>query len=212
VKSSAPDRRPLGHISGQELRKVPLCWEWEPPDTAQQEYARRGEGDDAPDEDGIALRLLVRWCRYRCAICGLSSVSRPLVMDHDHATGLCRGILCRECNRKEGFGGGPLFDRYRERPPSVICDAKAWYWQSSIYRASPEIMDFYSELRLYSAGGDWRPRTGRPWIVSEERIASRDDLTDAEVAEIIGRTAKAVAVRRRTLTLDLPDIDAWEAF
>jgi Recombination endonuclease VII len=205
--------RPLGEIPGRRFPAEPICWEWPPPDDAQREYALRGTEGIREEEDrqeAAAFRLLVRWCRYRCTVCGLSSLSTPLVMDHDHSTHLCRGILCQECNRKEGFGGGPVFDRYRERPPAAICDARAWYWPSSIYKASPEIMDFHNELRLYAVTGDRRPRGGRPWIVPEVRIASREDLTNEEVAEIIGRTPEAVAVRRRTLTLDLPDIDAWE--
>jgi len=58
----------------------------------------------------------------------------------------------------------------------------------------------------------WSPRGGQPWTVAEERIASRDDLTDEEVAEITGRTAAAVTRRRKTLTIDLPDINAWTLF
>jgi hypothetical protein len=38
----------------------------------------------------------------RCELCGADgtvSFFDPLVMDHDHSTGLTRGIVCRSCNR-----------------------------------------------------------------------------------------------------------------
>jgi hypothetical protein len=201
--------RPSGCIPGSRDRDEPLCWTWDPPDAAQWEYARREDADGTPSDHEAAFTLLVRWCRYRCAICGRSDMSDPLVMDHDHSTWRCRGVLCRTCNRVEGFGGGPLFSRYRERNPASICGVSVWYQQSMLAKASPEIVDLHIALRLYSASGDWRPRQGRPWILPEERIASRSDLTDEEVAGILGRTPRGVAVRRRTLELDLPDINGW---
>ena len=200
---------PRGVIPGRRHREVPICWEWEPPDAAQWAYARRGDDGDVLDEEDAAFRLLVRWCRYRCTICGRSDPDCRVVMDHDHRTGLCRGILCRDCNRIEGFGGGPAFRCYRERNPADICGVKVWYWPSSLGLASPEIVDFWSELRLYARDGDRRPRDGKRWMLAEERIASRDDLTDEEVARITGRTASGVARRRASLAIDLPDIDAW---
>ena len=50
-------------------------------------------------------------------------------------------------------------------------------------------------------------RLRQPWTPGEDRIASRDDLADAKVAEIIGRLPGAVTARRRKLTIGLPDID-----
>lgn len=47
-----------------------------------------------------------RWQANRCAMCGCES--DRLVMDHDHETGLERGLLCRSCNTNEGMGNDHL--------------------------------------------------------------------------------------------------------
>lgn len=47
---------------------------------------------------------MLRRAQYRCEICGLSPESGPKV-DHDHATGRPRGILCGPCNTGLGHFG-----------------------------------------------------------------------------------------------------------
>lgn len=39
----------------------------------------------------------------KCAICGKEQEDRRLAVDHDHKTGLNRGLLCIECNRAIGL-------------------------------------------------------------------------------------------------------------
>ena len=49
---------------------------------------------------------------YRCAICGnLANAKKRLAIDHDHATGRVRGLLCSWCNTRL-----EKFQRYLERP------------------------------------------------------------------------------------------------
>lgn len=55
----------------------------------------------------------------RCAVCVYAGGDR-LVLDHDHVTGLTRGLLCRSCNVREGMGRrNILFDLYRANPPAA---------------------------------------------------------------------------------------------
>lgn len=68
------------------------------------------------------LRLLSHVQDGQCSICQRRV---PLVLDHNHYTGIVRGALCASCNGREGGGGfGPPqlvaeTDAYRERPPAA---------------------------------------------------------------------------------------------
>ena len=52
-----------------------------------------------------ALKMLIlKEQHYECAICGLNmrKDTSNACLDHDHAEGHIRGVLCRNCNRGEG--------------------------------------------------------------------------------------------------------------
>lgn len=97
------------HVQRLDARD-PDCWSW---DTR------------TPESQGDARSRLRAWHGGRCAVCGYRDVR--LVEDHDHETGLIRGLLCRSCNGREPHDDGP-FRKYRERPPAQILGIHLRYW------------------------------------------------------------------------------------
>lgn len=65
----------------------------------------------------------------RCAICGTDRPtkkgSKPFVIDHDHATGVVRALLCHSCN----FGIGNLGD-----DPNRLMAAAEYIWKHRLPR------------------------------------------------------------------------------
>lgn len=64
----------------------------------------------------------------RCNICGQPQVGRRLNRDHDHVTGVARGLLCANCNRKLGTLTGDWLELAlayvsRRRDPEVRLSA-----------------------------------------------------------------------------------------
>lgn len=47
--------------------------------------------------------VMLKAQRGRCAICGNKPKTRSLHVDHDHNTGIIRGLLCYRCNYGFGF-------------------------------------------------------------------------------------------------------------
>lgn len=117
------------------LEREPDCWSW--PIPPEREYATEDE----------ARAALSAWQHGRgCAICG---DRERCVEDHDHATGLVRGKLCRSCNTREGMGHGTApFVKYRERNPASILGVKVRYWSPWTGLAEPApTRSSFAELR-----------------------------------------------------------------
>ncbi len=100
----------------------PACWSW-------------GAAIPECDDDRSIFQA---WHAGRCAACGYRDVR--LVDDHDHATGLIRGLLCRSCNGREPYDDG-LFRKYRERPPAQILGIHLRYWDPFRGWAQPRAID-----------------------------------------------------------------------
>lgn len=50
-----------------------------------------------------AYEELLKKQNYSCAICRISGDDETLAVDHDHATGKVRGLLCGHCNKAIGM-------------------------------------------------------------------------------------------------------------
>ena len=98
----------------------PACWSWTVPDLT---HLHDADPFDAEQEAEGALR---EWQADRCAMCGRVESLR---MDHDHKTGLVRGLLCHSCNVLEGVqGAGTPLERYRQRSPAIILNISLRYF------------------------------------------------------------------------------------
>ena len=84
---------------------------------------------DGWDDSGLSQAEKRVWLHQlqdgKCAVCG--EHTELLVVDHDHATGLVRGLLCWPCNIREGRPGGnyPDIEAYRTNPPAA---GLGWMW------------------------------------------------------------------------------------
>lgn len=127
------------------LAAEPACWSWPVPDDLASweppvEYTVGSGEYELPQEviddlmavdrtpAGRAAALLSWWQDGRCAVCNVRGMH--LCEDHDHESGLVRGMLCRSCNTREGLDCGTEgpFARYRERPPTSILGLEIRYW------------------------------------------------------------------------------------
>lgn len=82
--------RPCAYLN---QRPHPACMDWSPPEPGQDYW---------------------EWQAGRCAgCCNGCRAPIPLVLDHDHNTGLVRGYLCRSCNNAEGRSDAPRWRLWR---------------------------------------------------------------------------------------------------
>lgn len=107
-------------LSAWRKTETPVCWSWPVP--ASREYA----------DEQTAMWALQAWQAGRCAVCGglLAGMGQRLVDDHDHETGLIRGLLCNPCNVSEGRGNSLTIQRYRERNPASILGIRVRYFNA----------------------------------------------------------------------------------
>lgn len=122
-KPSLPELDPETHLS------QPVCWAWPADPTTVERLRAQAVSSPRPDvlpDQGRAFAMLEHWHSGRCAVCG-GAPSGGLVRDHDHASGMMRGLLCQACNIAEARSASALFSNYRRRPPAAILAVEVLY-------------------------------------------------------------------------------------
>jgi len=120
-------------LTPEELRQRRLasippaaCWSW--PVTAEHraQAAQVAKCADPEEAWQLGMRLLEDWQDGRCAMCP----ARASDTDHDHKTGLVRGLLCHSCNLCEGHASDPEdpYVQYRSRNPATILGIQVRYY------------------------------------------------------------------------------------
>lgn len=157
--ATAPELARSEYLTDQQQRAYdaeaeahyPACWSWPSP-TAQQLVPGIDEGDE--------VERMAEWQQNRCAVCGMREQSQsPLVQDHDHWTGLHRGLLCRSCNITEGRSPAyPVFVRYRQKNPASILGVRMLYtdlfgWHPDLRVAVPLTHNHASYIIARDLGG-----------------------------------------------------------
>lgn len=134
-----------------DLPTQPACWTW----VVTPAYL--AAASTCPESH--AHLLLWNWQRGMCGVCARhADVGRPLVRDHDHVSGLIRGLLCQRCNVGEGHTASGLkrpievFDRYRERYPAAMLALRARHVYTSGPFGSPLPGRFVSSVPLPQSG------------------------------------------------------------
>lgn len=95
----------------------------------QKIYERNNEMNSSSQNHVVdidPIRLLKEHQAGRCAVC--RETRKRLVVDHDHYTGLVRGLLCRSCNSTQGRDyRAPWFEQYRANPPAARLGLRVQY-------------------------------------------------------------------------------------
>lgn len=86
-------------------------------------------GDESPSWEEQRERLF-ELQGGRCGVCRYSFNPNEMRLDHDHASGLTRGLLCGVCNPLEGRSDGPGFVAYRADPPAKELD---WIYPDPLF-------------------------------------------------------------------------------
>jgi hypothetical protein len=127
------------HVERLAARE-PDCWAWPPQidwPKVMEFYGGAVEdlqGSFEANEEHALYMVLLAWQGDRCAVCSFRDPR--LVRDHDHETGMVRGLLCRSCNGLEPHDVG-LFEKYRSRPPADILGIQLRYYDQRNGWAEP---------------------------------------------------------------------------
>ena len=116
-QTASPDKYPQGYFHEKPCRR---CGTIFIPKAPSHLYCSDACADEALSEAYLKRTYSITLAEYdallelqkgRCAICGGEGFlmgpqhKKKLVVDHDHATGKVRGLLCHNCNRALGLLG-----------------------------------------------------------------------------------------------------------
>ena len=146
--------------------------------------------------------------------CALCPAAERLVVDHDHETGLIRGLLCQGCNTREGRTRSGLYRTvadeamlaYRANPPAA---GHGWVYERGWVYGPDPVLPSIEEAGAVLQSVDLPPvdlppvkpkrRRGRPELRGHSSIAVTSRYLDHLTNDTAGKAL---------MTTRLPDLEA----